>query len=115
MTPKENEMDLAIMAKHAQTIQQGGGFKDVKYWNVQDDLPADKRAENVVIVRGWIQDARAQGMEVIVITNVLTQSGIMGRLKNDVEGTGAQFNETGLMQNPRFSDWIQAAVEENVT
>ena len=47
MTPKENEMDLAIMAKHAAAVQEAGGFKDVKYWNVQDDLPADKRAVNV--------------------------------------------------------------------
>ena len=114
MTPKENEMDLAIMAKHAETIKAGGGFSDVKYWNVQDDLPADKRAVNVARVRGWIQDARDQGREAIVVTNVLTQSGIMGRLKNDVAGTGAKFNDTGLMQNPRFSDWIAAAVAENL-
>jgi hypothetical protein len=115
MTPKENEMELAIMAKHAKAIQQGGGFKDVKYWNVQDDLPPDKRAANVAIVRGWIKDARDQGMGVIVVTNALTQSGIMGRLKRDVEGTGAKFNDAGLMQNPRFSDWINAAVEENLS
>jgi len=115
MTPKENEMDLAIMAKHAAAVQEAGGFKDVKYWNVQDDLPADKRAVNVGKVRNWIKDAQAQGMDVIVVTNVLTQSGIMDRLKNDVDGTGAQFNDAGLMQNARFADWIKAAVEENLS
>jgi hypothetical protein len=114
MTQKENDMDLAIMAKHAVAIQEGGHFKEVKYWNVQDDLPADKRAVNVAKVRGWIEEAQDQGMDVIVVTNVLTQSGIMGRLKNDVDGTGAKFNDAGLMQNPSFSDWIQAAVEENL-
>jgi hypothetical protein len=114
MTQKENEMDLATMAKHAATIKAGGGFKDVKFWNVQDDLPADKRAVNVEKIRGWIKDAKDQGMDVIVVTNALTQSGIMGRLKKDVDGTGAKFNDAGLMQNPLFSDWIQAAVEENM-
>jgi hypothetical protein len=114
MTPKENEMELAIMAEHAKAIQQGGGFREVRYWNVQDDLPADKRAVNVATVRGWITDARDQGMEVIVVTNVLTQSGIMERLKNDVDGTGAKFNDAGLMQSPRFSEWIEAAVAENL-
>jgi hypothetical protein len=54
-------------------------------------------------------------MDVIVVTNALTQSGIMGRLKNDVDGTGAKFNDTGLMQNPLFSDWINAAVAENLS
>ena len=114
MTPKENEMDLAIMAKHAESIKKNGGFHDVKNWNVQDDLPADKRAENVAIVRGWISTAREQGMETIVVTNALTQSGIMKRLESDVDGTGAKFNNTGLMQNSLFSDWIEAAVEENL-
>lgn len=115
MTPKENEMDLAIMAKHAEAIQAGGGFKEVKYWNVQDDLPKDKRAANVAKIRDWIKDAEDQGIDVIVVTNVLTQSGIMGRLKNDVSGTSAKFNDTGLMQNEQFSDWIKAAVEENLS
>ena len=115
MTPKENEMDLAVMAQHAKTIKKGGGFKDVKRWNVQDDLPPDQRAANVAKVRAWIKDAQDQGMDVIIVTNVLTQSGVMGRLQNDVDGTGAKFNDTGLMQNPRFSDWINAAVEENLS
>jgi hypothetical protein len=115
MTPKENEMELAIMAKHAKAIQEGGGFNGVKYWNVQDDLPPDQRAANVAKVRGWIKDARDQGMDVIVVTNVLTQSGVMDRLKSDVDGTGAKFSDRGLMQNPLFSDWIAAAVEENMS
>ncbi len=115
MTPKENEMDLAIMAKHARSIQAGGGFEEVKFWNVQDDLPPDQRAANVDKVRDWIKDAQDRGMHVIVVTNVLTQSGIMDRLKNDVDGTGAKFSDSGLMQNPRFSDWIKAAVEENLS
>ncbi len=115
MTPKENEMDLAIMAKHGNAIQEDGGFKEVKHWNVQDDLPPDQRAANVAKVRGWIQDAQDQGMHVIVVTNALTQSGLMDRLKNDVDGTGAKFSDRGLMQNPRFSDWIKTAVEENLS
>ena len=115
MTPKENEMDLATMAKHAEAIKKGGGFRDVKRWNVQDDLPADQRAANVDKVRGWIKDAEDQGMDVIVVTNVLTQSGIMRRLQKDVSGTGAKFSDQGLMQNPRFSDWIKTAVEENIS
>jgi hypothetical protein len=115
MTPKENEMDLAIMTKHAKAIQQGGGFKEVKRWNVQDDLPPDKRAANVATVRGWIKDAQDQGMNVIIVTNVLTQSGVMNRLMNDVDGTGAKFSDRGLMQNPLFSDWIKAAIKENLS
>jgi hypothetical protein len=53
-------------------------------------------------------------MNVIVVTNALTQGTLMDRLKNDVDGTGAKFNDRGLMQNPLFSDWIKVAVEENL-
>jgi len=113
MTPEENELDLAIMAIHAKAIQEGGGFKDVKYWNVQDDLPPDERAENVVKIRGWIKEARDQGMDVIVVTNSMTQGSLTGRLQRDVEGLDVKFNATGLIQNPRFADWIKAMVEEN--
>jgi sirohydrochlorin cobaltochelatase len=115
MTPKENEMDLAIMAKHAEAIKKGGGFREVKRWNVQDDLPADQRAANVDKIHGWISAAQDQGMDVIVVTNVLTQSGVMRRLQKDVSGTGAKFSDQGLMQSPRFSDWINSAVEENIS
>ena len=114
MTDDLNKKDLEILAKHAAYIKEQGGFADVKYGNVQDDLPKPQRQANVDRIRGWILDAKAEGMNVIVVTNALTQSGIMGRLKADVDGTGAAFNDTGLMQNDRFADWIRAAIEENV-
>lgn len=69
------------------------------------------RAANVAMIRGWIAAAREQGQEVIIVTNVLTQSSVMRRLQRDVDGTGAKFNDTGLMQHPRFADWIASAVD----
>lgn len=114
MTKKENDMDLEILSKHAAQIKDKGGFQDVKYWNVQDDLPPDGRAANVTKIRNMIQDAKDQGMDVIVVTNVLTQSSVMGRLKADADGLGAKFSERGLMQNPLFSEWIKTALEENI-
>jgi hypothetical protein len=50
-----------------------------------------------------------------VVTNVLTKSGVMGRLERDVEDLDVKFNNTGLMENPRFADWIKAAVKENLS
>ena len=114
MTQKENEMDLAIMAEHAQIIKSGGGFADVRFWNVQDDLPADQRAANVTKIRGWITEAKDRGMDVIVVTNALTQSVLVSKLKEDVSGLGAKFSDRGLMQSPRFAEWISAAIKENL-
>jgi len=114
MTQKENDMDLAIMAEHAQIIKAGGGFADVKFWNVQDDLPADQRLANVTKIRGWIADAKEQGRDVIVVTNALTQSLLVSKLQEDVSGLDVKFSDLGLMQSPRFADWISAAVDENL-
>jgi len=114
MTKKENDMDLEILSKHAAQMKDKGGFQDVKYWNVQDDLPPEGRAANVTKIRDMIQEAKDQGRDVIVVTNVLTQSGVMGRLKADSDGLGAKFSDRGLMQNPLFSEWIKTALEENI-
>ena len=114
-TKEDNDKELAIMAEHGKFIKEQGGFRDTKFANVQDDAPTEVRAANVEMIRGWIKQAKDQGMDVIVVTNVLTQSGIMGRLERDVEGLDVKFNNTGLMQNPRFADWIKAMVEENLS
>lgn len=114
-TEEDNDNELAIMAEHGKFIKEQGGFKDIKFANVQDDAPTEVRAANVAMIRGWITEAKDQGMDVIVVTNVLTQSGVMGRLERDVEGLDVKFNNTGLMQNPRFADWIKAVVEENLS
>lgn len=106
----DNELDLAVMARHAETIRRGG-FAEVRFANVMDDAPPPVRAANVAMIRGWIAAAREQGREVIVVTNVLTQSSVMRRLQRDVDGTGAKFNDTGLMQHPRFADWIASVVD----
>ena len=114
MTQKENDMDLAIMGEHAEIIKTGGGFADVKFWNVQDDLPADQRSANVTKIRGWISNAKEQGMDVIVVTNALTQSILVSKLQEDVSGLDVKFSDRGLMQSPRFAEWISAAVDENL-
>jgi hypothetical protein len=105
----DNEADLAIMAGHAATLR-GGGLADVRFANVMDDAPPPVRAANVAMIRGWIAEARGRGQDVIVVTNVLTQSSVMRRLERDVDGTGAKFNDTSLMQHPRFAAWIDTVV-----
>ena len=114
MTQQENDLDLAIMAQHAEIIKSGGGFTEVKFWNVQDDLPADQRQANVEKIRGWIAEAKGRGLDVIVVTNALTQSVLVSKLEKDIAGLGAKFNDSGLMQSPRFAEWISAAVAENL-
>lgn len=110
---EDNEKELAILSRHADYLAREGGFMEVKFANVQDDAPTAVRAGNVAVIRGWAQSALDEGHDVVVVTTALTQSGVVGRMKQDVEGV-ASFNDKGLMQHPRFGAWIDTVVETRV-
>jgi hypothetical protein len=107
---EDNEKELAILARHAEFIEKEGSFRRVRFANVQDDAPTDVRAANVAMIRGWAQSALDEGQSVIVVTTALTQSGVVGRMKQDVAGV-ARFNDKGLMQHPRFGAWVDSVVD----
>ncbi|MDJ0926755.1 MAG: hypothetical protein QNJ73_03805 [Gammaproteobacteria bacterium] len=106
---EDNAKELEILSRHAAFLKQEGGFMDVKFANVQDDSPRAVRAANVEVIRGWAQAALDAGHEVLVVTTALTQSGVVKRMGRDVDGV-AVFNDKGLMQHPRFIDWIDEVV-----
>lgn len=107
----DNEKELKILARHAETLKREGGFTDVKFRNVQDDAPTEVRAANVAAIRGYAQDAIDQGHDVIVVTTSLTNSGVVKRMKGDV-GDLAEFNDKGVMEHPLFGNWIDKVVAQ---
>ena len=84
----------------------------MRFANVQDDAPPEIRAANVDKARGWISAARDEGKNVIIVTTVLTQSGVLGRLQRDTDGFDVRFADKGLMLHPRFPDWIEISIDE---
>ena len=111
---EDNDKELAILEKHADFVECEAGFSDVKVADVQDDAPDEMRAANVEKIRGWISEAKNAGKEVIVITTVLTESGVLRKLEKDVADLGVIFNDTGLMMHPRFADWLDEAIEQSM-
>jgi len=109
----DNAKELAILERHADYIRNEGGFADVIFGNVQDDAPPDVRIANVARIRADGQKAIDAGYGLVAVSTSLTQSGIVKRLKSDI-GDMAAFNDKGLMQHPRFSDWIDAVVTTSV-
>jgi len=105
----DNAKELEILARHAAYIKQEGGFADVIFGNVQDDAPPQVRAENVANLRAQVQSAIDDGRSVIAVHTSLTQSGVVKRLNQDISDLAA-FNDKGLMQHPRFVDWIDEVV-----
>jgi hypothetical protein len=106
---EDNAKELALMAQHAAYIKEFGGFMDVKFANVQDDAPTQVRAANVEGIRANAQAAIDQGHKVLVVTTALTESGVVARMRKDVEGV-ATFSSKGLMEHPRFGEWIDVVV-----
>jgi sirohydrochlorin cobaltochelatase len=109
----DNAKELAILERHADYIKQTGGFGNVIFGNVQDDAPPEVRASNVVNLRAAAQQAIDDGHAVIAVHTSLTQSGIVKRLNKDI-GDLASFNGKGLMEHPRFADWIDEVVAANL-
>jgi len=110
---EDNEKELEILARHAAYIQREGRFADVIFGNVQDDAPPQVRADNVAELRVRAQGAIDQGYRVIAVHTSLTQSGVVKRLNRDISDLAA-FNDKGLMQHPRFADWIDEVVTTNL-
>jgi len=108
----DNAKELDILARHADYIKETGGFGNVIFGNVQDDAPPEVRAKNVANLRAAAQQAIDSGNTVIAVHTSLTQSGIVKRLNKDISDLAA-FNGKGLMEHPRFADWIAAAVAAN--
>lgn len=111
---EDNDKELAILEKHADFVKRDAGFSDVKVANVQDDAPDEMRAANVEKIRGWITEAKNAGKEVIVITTVLTEASVLRKLEKDVADLGVIFNDTGLMMHPRFTDWLDEAINQSM-
>jgi hypothetical protein len=109
----DNRKELEILARHAAYIEREGGFADVMFGNVQDDAPPEVRAGNVAALRAQAQAAIDNGYRVIAVHTSLTQSGIVKRLNRDISDI-ADFNDKGLMQHPRFGDWIDEVVSASV-
>jgi sirohydrochlorin cobaltochelatase len=107
---EDNDKELAILANHAAAIKESVGFADVKFYNVQDDAPPDIRKANVAAIRAEVEKAAAAGHRILAVTTQLTASGVVRRLQDDV-GPLATFEGRGIMEHPRFKDWINEQIE----
>lgn len=105
--PAANEIELRVMQKHVESLKAGGGFADVKGYNFQDDSPPEVRAANVATMRGWIEEASAAGLDVIMVGYLLSTRGIQHKIPIDFEGLEFTFNEKGLSAHPDFAKWVE--------
>ena len=111
--PEDNAIELKVLQKHVESVKAGGGFADVKGFNFQDDAPDEIRSANVSTMRGWIEEASATGLDVIMVGYLLSTRGIQHKIPVDFEGLEFTFNEKGLSAHPDFAKWVEANALES--
>lgn len=108
----KNKLELEILGEHARYIRAQGGFADAQGFTLQDDAPSAIRAANIERIRSWVRAASEQGQTVIVLTTLLFEGGVHEKIQRDLAGLDYSLVREGVLDNPLFSQWIEAQIVE---
>ena len=108
---EDNRKELAILEEHASRIRANSAFADVRGFTLQDDAPSAVRLSNVGSLRKWVEDANADDKRVIVLTTLLVEGSVQGKIVRDLDGLDYAFNKDGLMLHPDYSDWVLEVID----
>jgi hypothetical protein len=106
----DNGPDLKIIQAHADRIKAKKKFADVRITNLQDDAIVPVRESNVRKLRAMIQQATKAGRKVIVVPIAAASYGVQRNIKTDLRGLQYTFAEKGLIENPKFMEWVDSVV-----
>jgi sirohydrochlorin ferrochelatase len=109
--PADNEPDLANLQLYADHVKAQGGFADARALNLQDDALPAIRAGNVKKLRRWIETARRQGKDALIVAAVHQAKGIQQKIYSDLDGLTFRYNEKGMSNHPAFVEWVKDAVK----
>jgi hypothetical protein len=99
-----------MLANLAEVIMEDGDFANVVGMTLQDDAPRDVRAANVRRIRAVVEDAKSEGKEVLVVTNLMGTRTIQAQLRRDLDGLDFSFNANGITQHDNFIKWLGVTV-----
>ena len=105
-----NATELEILEQHAAIIRAERSFADVRGFTLQDDAPSAIRSANVERIRGWVRAAADNGQRVIVLTTLPVKGSVHRKINRDLDGLDYVLSDKGIVENPRFSDWIDAVI-----
>lgn len=107
----DNVPDLKIIQAHADRIKAKKKFADVRITNLQDDAIVPVRESNVRKLRAMIQQATKAGRKVIVVPIAAASYGVQRNIKTDLRGLQYTFAEKGLIENPKFMQWVDSVIK----
>jgi hypothetical protein len=107
----DNVPDLKIIQAHADRIKAKKKFADVRITNLQDDAIVPVRESNVRKLRTMIKQATKAGHKVIVVPIAAASYGVQRNIKTDLRGLQYTFAEKGLIENPKFMQWVDSVIK----
>jgi len=110
--PEENRQQLAILENVASYLRANSAFAAVSVATLQDDAPPEVRRERTRELRERVQRANAQGREVLIVTTLLGTRIVQASLNRNLRGLDYRFNPKGLIEHPRFIEWINWSVAD---
>lgn len=105
-----NAGELAILEQHAAVIRNGAAFAEVRGFTLQDDAPSAIRKANIDRIRSWVQMALDRNQRVIVLTTLPVKGSVQKKIRRDLEGLDYILSERGIVESPRFSEWIDVVI-----
>jgi len=108
----DNAKNLALLGRIAAGLKARDGYSDVKVMSMQNDALPEVRAANGRKLRQMVEDANKAGKRVIITTNLQSPRSIQHQVEDDIQGTQYVFNVKGLVQNPKYAQWVDAVARE---
>lgn len=106
----DNLAQLATLQRLAAAVRELRPFAAVDVVTLQDDAEPAVRRANVQALRDRVAAEQAQGRDVLVITNLLSNRIVQSQLRRDLRGLNYRFNPRGLVEHDTFIRWIEASV-----
>lgn len=110
----DNRQQLAMMDNLADYVRESGDYAAVHVATLQDDAPPEIRQANVMRLRQLIIDAREEGRDTLVVSNLLGTRMVQSSLQRDLRGLQYRFNQKGLIQHDNFIEWINTSAREKL-
>ncbi|MDJ0928903.1 MAG: hypothetical protein QNJ73_14790 [Gammaproteobacteria bacterium] len=110
----DNQKAMDQLMSLAKYMREDGDFADVTGLTLQDDAPKSVRDKNVAKLRGMIEEAQADGKDVLVVTNLIGTRTIQAKLRKDLKGLDYTFNAKGIVAHPNFMKWMGETIRDEL-
>jgi len=103
---EDNQKVLAELGNLSKIVLEDGDFADVQAITLQDDAPKEIRDRNVAKLRLMVEEAVADGKQVLIVTNLIGTRTIQAKLRDDLKGLDYKFNKNGIVGHDNFMKWM---------